>query len=79
MEHNSQKCPRRISAAAQVVQHAQLERLISMQAAWHEIPMKGLWFPNTVMTSWIRMLSAISPAQLVSWLPLYHETLSGFK
>lgn len=28
-----------------------LERLISMQAAWHEIPLKGLWFPNAVMTS----------------------------
>lgn len=26
-------------------------RLISMQAAWHEIPLKGLWFSNAVMTS----------------------------
>lgn len=41
MESNLQKCSRRISAATQVVQHAQLGRLISMQAAWHEIPLKG--------------------------------------
>lgn len=51
MEYNLQKHPGRISAATQVVQHAQLERLISMQVAWHEIPLKGLWFPNAVMTS----------------------------